>query len=450
MKVAVIGAGVSGLAAIKCCIDEGLDSVCFERTDDIGGLWRYSDKVTEGQTCVMKSTITNISKEMMCYSDFPMPAEYPMFLHNTYVQKYLNLYAEKFSLRKYIQFETEILSVMKNDDFKLTGRWVIKLKDKKTGKVKENIFDAVLVCTGRNSEKYVPNFQGLPNFKGEVVHSHDYRMPTGYEGKRILVIGIGNSGSEIAVELSEVASQVFISTSRGSWVFPRITDYGMPIDMTSFKRIMIKLKQILPQLIEYLVVKKANARFDHTNYCLQPKHGVFTHTPIINDEIPKRLASGTLQVKPDVRTFTENGVIFDDNTVEENLDVVVLATGYAFKFPFLDKSATNVKENHVDALYKFIFPPKLEKSTLGIIGCTHALGPNVPVYEMQCRLSTRVLQGKVTLPCYNEMMLDIESKQKALKQKYVKTHKHTVAVEYIEYMDELATLNGCRPDLGMS
>lgn len=166
----------------------------------------------------------------------------------------------------------------------------------------------------------------------------------------------------------------------------------MPIDMTSFKRIMIKLKQILPQLIEYLVVKKANARFDHTNYCLQPKHGVFTHTPIINDEIPKRLASGTLQVKPDVRTFTENGVIFDDNTVEENLDVVVLATGYAFKFPFLDKSATNVKENHVDALYKFIFPPKLEKSTLGIIGCTHALGPNVPVYEMQCRLSTRVLQ----------------------------------------------------------
>ena len=97
---------------------------------------------------------------------------------------------------------------MKKDDFKQTGQWIITLKDKKTDKVKENTFDAVLVCTGRNSEKYVPCFPGLSNFKGEVIHSHDYRKPTGYEGKRVLVIGIGNTGSEIAVELSAVASQV--------------------------------------------------------------------------------------------------------------------------------------------------------------------------------------------------------------------------------------------------
>ncbi|CAG2210316.1 FMO [Mytilus edulis] len=357
MKVAVIGAGVSGLTAIKCCLDEVLEPVCFERTDDIGGLWRYSDKVTEGQACVMKSTITNTSKEMMCFSDFPMPADYPMYMHNTYVQKYLNLYAEKFSLRKYIQFETEILSVMKKDDFKQTGQWIITLKDKKTDKVKENIFDAVLVCTGRNSEKYVPCFPGLSNFKGKVIHSHDYRKPTGYEGKRVLVIGIGNTGSEIAVELSAVASQVFISTGRGTWVIPRIADRGMPIDMTAVKRIMMKVKKILPQsLIEKIAEKRINARFDHKSYCLQPKHGVFAHSPIINDEIPNRLASGTLRVKADVRTFTDNGVIFDDDTVEENIDVVVLATGYTFKFPFLDKSVTEVRENHVDELYKYIFP----------------------------------------------------------------------------------------------
>ena len=75
----------------------------------LGGLWRYTDEVTEGQSCVMKSTIINTSKEMMCYSDFPIPAEYPIFMHNTYVQKYFNLYADKFNLRKYIKFETEVM-----------------------------------------------------------------------------------------------------------------------------------------------------------------------------------------------------------------------------------------------------------------------------------------------------------------------------------------------------
>lgn len=87
LRVAVIGAGASGLTAIKACLDEGLQPVCFERTKDIGGLWRFTDSPVEGQACVMKSTVINTSKEMMAYSDFPIPAKYPVFMHNSHVSK---------------------------------------------------------------------------------------------------------------------------------------------------------------------------------------------------------------------------------------------------------------------------------------------------------------------------------------------------------------------------
>jgi dimethylaniline monooxygenase (N-oxide forming) len=107
-KIAVIGAGCSGIAAVKVCLDEDLDVVCFERTDDIGGLWHFTDNVRYGQACVMKSTIINTSKEMMCYSDFPIPKEYPPFLHNTQVYKYFHLYADTFGLKEYVRFNTEV------------------------------------------------------------------------------------------------------------------------------------------------------------------------------------------------------------------------------------------------------------------------------------------------------------------------------------------------------
>ncbi|CAC5408468.1 FMO [Mytilus coruscus] len=235
MKVAIIGAGASGLAAIKCCVDEGLQLTCYERTHDIvpnrlrtlqfqylmiefqqnistgfiviGGLWRYTDEVTEGQACVMKSTIINTSKEMMCYSDFPIPAEYPIFMHNSYVQKYFNLYVDKFELRKRIRFRHEIISVKPTDDFETSGQWKLKVKDLANEEEHNITYDAVMICTGHHAEKNMPHFPGLKNFQGKVLHSHDYRHTAGYEEKRVVVVGIGNSGGDVAVELSRVASQ---------------------------------------------------------------------------------------------------------------------------------------------------------------------------------------------------------------------------------------------------
>ena len=101
----------------------------------------------------------------------------------------------------------------------------------KTEKVTDHVFDAVMICTGHHAEKNMPSFPGLSNFKGKVLHSHDYRKPEGFEGKNVLVIGIGNSGGDVATELSRFASKVYLSTRRGSWIINTVNQNGMPIDM---------------------------------------------------------------------------------------------------------------------------------------------------------------------------------------------------------------------------
>ncbi|KAK1329209.1 hypothetical protein QTO34_011389 [Cnephaeus nilssonii] len=132
-RIAVIGAGVSGLTSIKCCLDEGLEPVCFERTDDIGGLWRFQENPEEGRASIYKSVIINTSKEMMCFSDYPIPDHFPNFMHNSQVLEYFRMYAKEFDLLKYIRFKTAVCSVKKRPDFSTSGQWevVTNLKGKR-------------------------------------------------------------------------------------------------------------------------------------------------------------------------------------------------------------------------------------------------------------------------------------------------------------------------------
>ena len=209
MKIAIIGAGASGLPAIKCCLDEGLQPVCFERTDDIGGLWNYKENPINDQSTVMKSTVSNTSKEMSFCSDFQVPADYPNFMHNKKVLSYFRLYAENFDLLKHINFRTEIKRVSQVENLS----WKLEVKDLESGLTRIEEFDGVMVCSGHHAEKKMPRFQGQEGFEGKIVHSHDYTDFRGYEGKRVIVVGIGNSGADIAVELSKISDQVCVKIS---------------------------------------------------------------------------------------------------------------------------------------------------------------------------------------------------------------------------------------------
>ncbi|XP_030061782.1 dimethylaniline monooxygenase [N-oxide-forming] 2 [Microcaecilia unicolor] len=446
-RVAVIGAGTSGLATIKCCLDEGLEPTCFERSDDIGGLWRYTEKVEDGRGSIYKSVITNTSKEMMCYSDFPFPDHFPNYLSHTKVLEYHRLYAEHFGLLRYIKFKTLLKSVRKRPDFSTTGQWDIVTE--KEGKQESTIFDAVFVCNGHFVEPYLPleSFPGLEKFKGHWFHSREYKTPERFKDKKVLILGIGNSAADIATELSHIASEVFLSTRRGVWVLNRIFGNGYPWDIVYSTRLKNCVRNSLPTaIVKRIGARNFNQWFNHANYGLGMHEGDQWKEPIANEELPSRIICGCLVIKSSVREFTETSVIFDDGTVEKDIDVVILATGYSISFPFLDESVIKVVDNKV-SLFKSVFPPALEKPTLAFIGLILPIAALMPTAEMQARWATRVINGLKKLPPLNEIMEDIEKKNKILIKRFGTTRGCTLLVDYIEYMDEIASEIDVKPNI---
>lgn len=446
-RVLVIGAGASGLPAIKSCLDDGLEPVCIERSDDIGGLWNYKDTACDGQACVMKSTIINTSKEMMCYSDFPIPKEFPNFMHNTKVMEYFRMYADKFDLLKYIKFKTEVLQLRPSSDFRDTGKWDVEIKDLKTGETTTETFDGVLVCTGHHAEKYLPRFEGEEEFKGEKVHTHDYKDWKGYEGKRVVIIGIGNSGGDVAVELSKICNQVYLSTRRGSWVTNRIGNNGIPIDYLMNRNFIYDMRNLVPRnLVNALIENMMNNRFDHALYGLRPEHRFDSQHVMVNDELPNRIASGSIVIKHNIHRITPFGVVFEDGTAVDDIDVIIYATGYIFGFPFIDQKAFKVEKNRVN-LFKYVFAPSIQPSTIAVIGCFQPLGAIMPISELQSRWAVKVFKSELPLPSAEEMWKDVAKKKMEMESRYVDTQRHTIQVDYVTFMDELAELTKCRPNL---
>ncbi|XP_052592565.1 putative dimethylaniline monooxygenase [N-oxide-forming] 6 isoform X2 [Peromyscus californicus insignis] len=381
-KVAIVGAGVSGLAAIRCCLEEGMEPICFERSHDVGGLWKFS---------------------------------------------------------------TLVSSIKKCSGFLATGQWEVVTE--KDGKQDSLLFDAVMICSGHHVYPNMPtdSFPGLEHFEGKCLHSRDYKSPGTFQGKRILVIGLGNSAADIAVELSRLAAQVIISTRSGSWVMSRVWNDGYPWDMVYVTRFASFLRNVLPSFIsDWLYVKKMNTWFKHENYGLMPLNGPLRKEPVFNDELPARILCGTVTIKPSVMKFTETSAVFEDGTVFEDIDCVIFATGYGYAYPFLDDSIIKSRNNEV-TLYKGIFPPQLEKPTMAVIGLVQSLGAAIPTADLQARWAAKVFANKCTLPTINEMMDDIDEKM-GKKLKWF-GQSHTLQTDYITYMDELSSFIGAKPNL---
>ncbi|NWZ21990.1 FMO5 monooxygenase, partial [Asarcornis scutulata] len=275
-RVAVIGGGSSGLCAIKACLDEGLEPVCFERSRDIGGLWRFEEQPEEGRASIYRSVIINTSKEMMCFSDFPIPDDFPNYMHHSKIMEYFRMYARRFDLLRHVRF-----------------------------------------------------------------------------GVRDGDLGGGTQGSG-------------------------------------------GCKTLIPA------------------------------PPCPDQRVPRTSA------------------IFEDGT-REDIDAVVFATGYSFSFPFLEE-CVKVVENQA-SLYKFMFPVDLEKPTLAFIGFIQPLGAIMPISELQCRWATRVFKGLQELPPTSTMLADIAQTKEKMAKRYVASRRHTIQVDYIPYMDELACQLGVKPNL---
>uniref|UniRef100_A0A3B3WFS7 Flavin-containing monooxygenase n=1 Tax=Poecilia mexicana TaxID=48701 RepID=A0A3B3WFS7_9TELE len=390
-KVAVIGAGPCGLSSVKACLDEGLEPTCFESSDDIGGLWRYKsqEKLVPGRTNIYQCVIINSSKEMMAFSDFPPPAELPNSMHHTEVLLYLRLYAQTFSLLQHIHLQTKVVGLRQRPDFDATGQWDVETETA-DGRRQTHVFDAVMVCTGHYTQPHLPlSSFPIESFKGRYFHSWEYRNAKGLEGKRVVVIGFGNCGCDIAVDISRVAERVYLSTRSGAWVVGRVGPGGLPFDTTWISRLVVTLSSLFPTWSDMLE-RKLNEFVDHKLYGLKPKH--------------------------------------------------VFATGYNYSFPFLPPDL-QAKSGYRLRLYKHVIPPTLAHPTLAVVGFIHGLGAINSMAEMQARWSTRVFK-----PAEDVMVKEIETETATMNQ-FVCSERNPLQVDVIPYTDSLAEQVGAKPNI---
>ncbi|XP_041609212.1 dimethylaniline monooxygenase [N-oxide-forming] 4 isoform X2 [Vulpes lagopus] len=395
-------------------------------------------------TRVYKSLVTNVCKEMSCYSDFPFQEDYPNFMNQGKFWYYLQEFAEHFDLLKYIRFRTTVCSVTKRPDFSETGQWDVVTETE--GKQERAVFDAVMVCTGHFMNPHLPleSFPGIHNFTGQILHSQEYRSPEGFQGKRVLVIGLGNTGGDVAVELSRTAAQVLLSTRTGAWVICRSSEWGYPYNMVVTRRCLNFIAQVLPScVLNWIQEKKMNKRFNHEHYGLSITKGA--RKIIVNDELPTCILCGTVTMKANVKEFTETSAVFEDGTVEENIDTVIFATGYTFSFPFLEEPLKSLCTKKI-FLYKQVFPSNLERATLAIIGIISLKGSILAGTELQARWATRVFKGLCKIPPTQKLMAEATKKEQLIKRGVMKDITKD-KFEYIAYMDDLAACIGTKPSV---
>ncbi|CAD5205596.1 unnamed protein product [Bursaphelenchus okinawaensis] len=445
-QVCVIGAGVCGLPAAKWAVQYGLEPTVFEAQSQLGGLWNYKEEETEFST-VMKQTVINTSKEMSAYSDFVPDAEDANFMHHTKLWRYLDRYADTFDIKKYIKFNHRVTNVERASDYSTAGRWTVTYADNHNHEHKQT-FDFVLVCVGHHATPNMPKpWPGQDKWNGRMIHSHSYKKPTGYDDKNVLVVGIGNSAVDVACELSRIAKQVTISTRRGAWVVGKHIEKGYPMDMFLNTRLNTLIKWLSLDYFNKLCEEKFTNFFNQDEYGLRPKHKLIAQHPTISDELHNKIGCGTVILKGDIKCFTENGVIFEDGSFTE-VDEVVCCTGFTFDFPFLDSGKLiPVVDNRVE-LFKKVFPMNsADKNTLGVIGLFQPLGSVVAPGEMNCRLFYEQALGHIKLPSKEEMLKNIKLTNERIFKRYTNVPRHTIQVDYVEYMDEMATMVGCKPPM---
>lgn len=413
----IIGSGSSGIAAAKALKDRGIAFDCFERSDRVGGNWAFGSK--GGTAAAYRNLHINTSRERMQYADFPMPASYPDFPHHSQIAAYFDAYVDRFGLRDSISFETLVRRAARTAD----GTWDVTLGDGT-----HRLYDMLVVANGHHWDPLWPEPRFPGRFDGLEMHAHAFVDAKRFDDARVVVVGMGNSAMDIAVETSYAAKRVFLAARRGAHVIPKYL-FGRPLDqIATDARIPFRVKQLLSELTLRLAVGKME------RYGLpEPDHRLLEAHPTISNEALSRLAHGAIVPKPNVAELLGDRVRFADGSVEA-ADAIVYCTGYRITFPFFDPGFFSARDNEV-RLFRNVFAPGLDN--LAFVGLVQPLGAIMPIAEAQSRWIGDYLTGRYALPAAAAMEADIERTIGRMKRRYVASKRHTIQVDFDVYLHDL-------------
>ncbi|MDR7168979.1 thioredoxin reductase [Nocardia kruczakiae] len=420
-RTAVIGAGISGLTAGKMLGDYGVPYVCFESSDRVGGNWAFGNP--NGHSSAYRSLHIDTSKHQLSFRDFPMPEEFPDFPHHTQIKQYLDDYCAAFDLYRSIEFGNGVEHARRLPG----GGWELR-----TQRNEVRHFDFLVVANGHHWDPRYPEFPG--EFTGRTMHAHHYidpRTPMDFSDQRILVVGLGNSAADIAVELSSKAlgNKLTLSTRSGAWIVPKYIA-GKPADKyyRTSPYIPFSWQRKVAQWGQPLTAGRPE------NYGLpKPNHKFFEAHPTQSVELPLRLGSGDVIPKPNIDRFDGATVHFADGTADD-FDTIIYATGYNITFPFFDPEFISAPDNKID-LYKRMFLPGIED--LAFAGFAQSTPTLFPFVECQARLIGAYAVGRYRLPSAEEMRRVIVAEQQHYTGHMVPSARHTQQVDYFLYEHDM-------------
>jgi dimethylaniline monooxygenase (N-oxide forming) len=409
----IIGAGSSGMVAVKALTDAGVEFDCFEKTSVVGGNWAFGSP----WSAAYRTLHINSYRKDMEYADFPMPAGTVDFPHHEQVAAYFNGYVDHFGLRPLISFNTGVELAVPRPQ----GGWDVTLS---TGETRAYRF--LIVASGHHNEPRMPEppFPGV--FDGEQMHAHNYRDISQLEGRKVVVVGMGNSAMDITVESSYVAKQTYLSSRRAAYIIPKYI-LGRP---------SLPIPPWLPWQVRQFLLQQAvrMAVGPVERYGLaKPQHKILQTHPTVSDTLLSRLSHGAVIPKPNIAELCRGHVRFvDGSTVEA--DTIVYCTGYRITFPFFDPEVFSAPDNDLRLYYR-VFP--LERADLALIGYVQPWGAIMPAAEAQSKMVADYLRGDYALPGREAMARWVSHERKAMARRYVASKRHTIQVDMPQYAREL-------------
>ncbi len=417
-RIAVIGAGPSGITAVKNLLDQGFrDIVCLDRNDAVGGNWLY--RPDSSHSSVFETTHIISSKTLSEYHDFPMPADYPDYPSHQQLAHYFQAYARHFGVEPYVRFGTEVLSAEPVAD----DSWELTIEQH--GVCETLSVDALVVANGHHWRPRMPEYPGT--FTGTWMHSHDYKRAAPFAGQRVLVIGGGNSACDVAVETARVSAITDISWRRGYWIVPKFV-FGQPSDIVGTRAQWLP-RALLARARELMlrVVQGSNPRYGLP----EPDHRFGATHPTVNSELLYAIRHGHIGPRPDIARTEGRVVHFTDGSSGE-YDVIVACTGYWIAHPFFRTDLIDFARGPVP-LYLRMLPARFP--TLAFLGLFQPLGCIWPAAELQAKVLARRWSGAWSPPGDLDALIAHELAHPDYPQ--IDTPRHTITVDYHRFKARL-------------